>query len=227
MLIGISSLCCLSCGIGSEGVYTDDTTENYQLYDYYIDEYGNEGIVACRTSKYIIVISADETSQPWGPTGERIYKKEFYESDSELPGLGVAMLQIMRSKGIERFPAQNWCDMKNMEEELPRAGSWRLPTFHELELIFGEQGANVGKLNLALRSIGGEDIRTGEDDRYWTCAEDLNGYIVFTNNTESDYEPENRAVVTSSNFTAYVYKDRWVKKNKNYVRAIKYIYYEK
>ena len=67
LLIFIVSLLGFSCRFESEGVFTDDTTEEYQLYDYYIDSYGNEGIVAYIHSskisdrKYMIVISSDES----------------------------------------------------------------------------------------------------------------------------------------------------------------------
>ena len=222
---------CVSCTFESEGVYTDDTSEEYELYDYYIDEYGNEGIVAARlydSSSYelcrIIVISLDETCLPWGPTGEVIYKRDVYnKNEFSQPEFGVAMHQEMMSLGVEKFPSQNWCNQKNKGEKYPRAGSWRLPTKKEYDFIFGDGGAKVEKLNNALRSVGAITIKT--ENFYWTCVEDYDGYVSIKD-LESDYDPENRAIIMTCNNTTQGYKDRWLKTNRYYVRAIKYIYYK-
>ena len=109
-----------SCSHESDEHVADETTEDYQLYDYYIDSYGNEGIVARIVSsnqssrKYIIVLSADETYTYWGPMGELVYKYDTLQfSTLGKPSFGIAMLQSMKSLGVERFPAQAWCDQKN------------------------------------------------------------------------------------------------------------------
>ena len=218
-----------SCSFESEGVFTDDTTEECLLYDYYIDEYGNEGIVAYSVSgkttgrKYAIVVSADEALLPWGPMGEAIYKSDTITSRGlRSSSFSIGMHQIMKSLGIDKFPAQAWCDAKNQDEDYPRAGSWHLPSYYEYQLIFGTKGRNVTSLNSAFISIGGTPF---SDGMYWTCVEDFDNYITITDN-ESDYDKANRAVITSPYNVTHGYKDRWLKKNNYYVRAIKYVYYK-
>lgn len=217
-----------ACDFESEGVYVDDTTEPALLYDYYVDEYGNEGVVvyslSSSSSKYQIVMSADEAYLPWGPMGEQVYSADTVRKTSlSNREYGVAMLQTMKSRGIERYPAQAWCDRKNNGEKYPQGGSWRLPTYWELVTIFGANGANVGKINSAMQGIGGTPLTT--DYMYWSCAEDYDDYIKITNVT-SDYDCLNRAVISTPARTTTSTKERWLKKNSHYVRAIKYIYYE-
>lgn len=231
LLLFILCIVFSSCSFESEGVFTDDTTEEYKLYDYYVDSYGNEGIVAyihhqstMSKRKYIIVISADESYQSWGPMGERVYKSDSVSrSVCNASEFGIAVLQSMCSIGIERYPAQFWCYSKNQQEVYPRAGSWRLPSESEFKLI--SSSFKVESLNSALKGIGGTPILT--DQMYWTCTEDFDNYIIINGNT-SDYDSKNRAVIISPTINTYFNysnKERWLKKNKYYVRAIKYIYY--
>ena len=217
----------MSCSFESEGIYTDDRTEEYQLYDYYIDSYGNEGIIAyidlTDPIHMIIVISADESYESWGPMGECVYQCDSIgKSAFTQPVFGVAMHQAMKSIGMESFPAQAWCDKKNNDERFSRAGSWRLPTVYELRSILGTDGSRVNSLNSALRGIGAQPI--SDEMMYWTCVEDHDDYIDITG-VDSDYDKENRAVIMSPHIGTYGYKDRWLKKNKYCVRAIKYVYY--
>lgn len=228
LLLGWMSVVLMSCDRKAEGVYTDDTTEEYQLYDYYIDEYGNEGIVAyiytlTTLEKYIIVISIDEAYESWGPMDEIVYKDTISTTGLEDPSFGVAMHQAMTSIGIERFPAQAWCNRKNAEEPHPRAGSWRLPSYKEYEQIFGDDGKNVPNLNKALSGVNGTLISS--EQQYWTCVEDFPDYWSFAN-SENSYDQANRAITILPNLRAYTLKDRWLKKIKHNVRAIKYVYYQ-
>jgi len=217
-----------SCDDQSKGVFTDDTTEEYQLYDYYVDEYGNEGIVAyifkstLTESEYIIVVSATESYQSWGLMGETVYKDSIDKMHIYRPTFGLSMLQSMKSAGIEHFPAQAWCDRMNGGEKYPRAGSWRLPTDYEFQDVFGAKGDKVTALNNALRNVGGTPVST--DNIYWTCVEDVDDYIHIADKV-LDYDPANRAVPVSPKRSSFDNKDRWLKKNKYYVRAIKYVYY--
>ncbi|MBP5479128.1 MAG: hypothetical protein J6Y15_07190 [Bacteroidaceae bacterium] len=218
---------CSSCDYEAESVYVDDTTEEYELYDYYVDQYGNEGVVVYMLntgSKMQIVISADETCLPWGPTGEQIFELDSVSRTMlTSPAYGIAMLQTMKARGIDRFPAQAWCNQKNHDERYPQGGSWHLPTYWELVLIFGNKGARVSNINKALQSIGGTVLSL--DNMYWSCTEDYEGYAKISDIT-SDYDSENRSVITSPARTTYSTKERWMKKNSHYVRAIKYVYYE-
>lgn len=227
LLLSISLLLLsTACSFESDALYTDDTTEECQLYDYYIDEYGNEGIVAyvyqskSTQRKEVIVISADEALLPWGPTGMAVYQADTLKKNTlNSSTFGVSMHQSMKSIGIDRFPAQAWCDAKNGNEPYPRGGSWRLPSFYEMNLALKD----VDALNAALTSIGGTTISVSS--HYWTCVEDYSGYITINGADNTDYDCQNRAVITSASNSTYSNKDRWLKKNKYNVRAIKYVYF--
>ena len=223
--------CCLggliACDEESAPLIFDETTEDYQLYDYYIDQYGNEGIVAyiyepkSSKSKRIMVISSDESYQSWGPMGEAVYKNDTITASTwNDPAYGMAMYQSMKSWGVEKFPAQSWCDKKNMGEDTPKGSSWCLPSYWELGYIFN----NYSELNKALLSIGGTPLT--ENHLYWSCTEYYDNYKIFSDNQyDIGYDKENKAIPKSPSKTNYSDKDRWLKKNKYYVRAIKYVYF--
>lgn len=230
LLIGL--LMC-SCDKESDSLLVDELDEEYQLYDYYVDEYGNEGVIVYMLNgssiskypkgyKYIIVMSLDESLEPWGPMGEVIMKKDSAAiSEFRQPTAGITMLQSMYSRGIERYPAQRWCFAKNHSQEIG-ASSWRLPSYYEMMLIFGTSGKNVAKINQVLSRSGG--VLIDDSHLYWTCIEDYENYITV-NGHVLDYDQANRAVLTSPHNSTFSNKDRWLKKNHYYVRAIKYIYY--
>lgn len=217
------------CSLDSDDVLFDETTENYQLYDYYVDENGNEGIVVhIEDNEYsgcIIVMSADEACLPWGPIGEVVYQgTNTFRSPDRSYGdnsFGVAMLHLTRSKGIEKYPAMAWCDQKN-KNVLPSGSSWRLPTRDELIDILGwSYATDIDEINSALSDIGG--VTVNKDNYYWTCAEDYEDYIhtVFDKNLEQVADPLNNAIATQPESRD---KNCRLKKSYNYVRAIKYIY---
>lgn len=219
------SLLIASCSFEADEVFTDERMEEYELYDYYVDQYGNEGIIAYISSnkECVIALSLDESLQYWGPTGEEIYKGSTKRIEIASVKFGVAMHQAMMSMGIERFPAQNWCNQKNISEQYPRAGSWRLPSRYDFSLIFGTEGQRLERVNAALKSANGTPLE--KEEMYWTCTEDIDGYITF-NDVIPDYDQANRAVTCSPLNTTNYNKDRWIKKNQYLVRAIKYVYYE-
>ena len=233
LLFVLTFLSMISCDKESEALLVEELDEEYQLYDYYIDKNGNEGIVAYilkessiskypKGYKYMIVISSDESLEPWGPMGEIVMKKDSASSSEfRQPTAGITMLQSMNSRGMERFPAQNWCFKKNISNEIS-ASSWHLPSYYELQQIFGSSGKNLSALNHALQVTGGKQIDNSQ--LYWTCMEDYDGYISVSD-LKLDYDQANRAILTSPHISTYANKDRWLKKNKYYVRAIKYIYY--
>ena len=111
ILISIIIPLLLGCGYTSDEIIFDETKKVYQLYDTYVDEYGNKGVVVhCEYDSYnscIIVVSADEAYLPWGPLGETVYQiedtlrfpKRVYGDDS----FGTAMLHLMKSRGIPIF----------------------------------------------------------------------------------------------------------------------------
>lgn len=213
----------------AKGVFTDELNNGCRLYDYYEDSYGNGGIVAeivtpaDNKGTSILVLSLDEAALPWGPTEERVYRERVSSGGTAISSFGIAMLQIMRSMGISRFPAQEWCDQKNKQETYVRGGSWHLPTVYDLELIFGNSGRKVDSLNTALLKAGG--VPVAKNALYWTCVEDIDSLWTFSG-MENTFDPENRAVPINYQAKSFTNKDRWLKKNRYNVRAVKCIYYE-
>ena len=221
-LLFIFRMLCVSC-VKSSDLILNEAYEDYKTYDYYVDEYGNEGIIANigysdNKLKFIIVISTDESFQAWGPMDNVVYKKDslsYFEKKSY--HIGLAMCQLMCRDGIEKYPAQNWCFSKNHGSQA-YSGSWRLPSYVELKLIL----RNVKELNAALYRIGGTLI--DEDKHYWTCIEDWDNYV-STSANEDDFDQANRAIAMAPGEMLYIYKDQWLKMKQHYVRAIKYIYF--
>ena len=224
----IMTIMAVSCGDDEEPlVFVDDTDGRcFQLYDLYRDKYGNDGLVVYveedNTFKYIQVISLDETYAVWGPTGETIMKGNT-DSLAGSGRFGLAMLQCMKTHGIEHFPAQQWCDAKNGNEPYPRAGSWMLPSFDDWRWICGSHGANVDVINSRLIELGGTPLSI--DEKYWCCEEDYEGYMTWADGSEQDYDPDNRAVIISPRIQGIIDKDFWMKKTKHRVRAVKTILY--
>lgn len=204
----------------SNELFINEMDVNANVYDYYVDPYGNEGVVFYRGNQCIVVISADESYDYWGPMDHyvyNVYNITNYSVFSSYP-FGLMMLQNMYAEGLDRFPAQKWCYDKNNGESHPRAASWRLPSYAEMMWI-----SNINRLNEALIAIGGTPIDV--DSYYWTCSEDYDGYVSVSFQNY-DYDKENRAVLKS--FQAnniFTDKSGWIKKNKYKVRAIKYVYY--
>lgn len=216
-----------ACKKNDDLFYSEDTGAEFNLYDYYIDNYGNEGIVAYvsgnDSNKYFIILSLDETEAQWGPTGMQVFNGSSPDNYTS-SRFGLAMLYCMYSIGMERFPAQQWCFSKNTGETYPRAGSWRLPTYTDWWLIIGETvypDSNIAQLNRHIQDHYGTPL--GTNAYYWCCEEDYEGYVELVD-TESDFDPENRAVMTTPLWRASADKDKWIKKNSHNVRAIKYIF---
>lgn len=211
----------ISCDVESHEEMLNKMDEEYHLYDYYVDEYGNEGIVSLIEYPYsdkdkypkgycaVMVISCDEAYLPWGPMSE-----DFTELDSVStpykrvnPQSGMAMLQSMYARGIDKYPAQEWCFKKNKSNEI-NGYSWRLPTYNELLNIRG----NYENINKAMLSVGGTKIWE-EDNKYWLC-----------NSLNENYANVLKLKISSDDLGLNDYN---VKKSYNLVRAIKYIYYYK
>lgn len=207
-------LCLISCEVESKDEILNKLDEEYHLYDYYVDEYGNEGIVCSITypssnkDKYpkgysaVMVVSCDEAYLPWGPMGEY-----FTDLDSvrffTKPDAGIAMLQSMYARGIEKYPAQEWCFKKNKNHEINGNG-WRLPTWNEMSSVTGED------INKAILSVGGTLINNA-DGKYWVCQTSEDNYADIYN---FHFKLEGHGINENN-----------LKKNYNHVRAIKYIYY--
>ncbi len=237
----LTLLCCLltllcSCDYSSNPIVKDSGDAAYDLYDLYVDEWGEGGIVAYKQGKkFLIVVSVDEAYLPWGPMGEVVYQGDsllltrqnsYLEYSNRQCAFGVYMLQTMRANGISRYPAQEWCDKKNHGGDVS-SGSWRLPTKAEINVICGTKAGNVPLINNAIAkhckyNSAATPLPLTDDKMYWTCIEDYSYYISIDGKKE-DYDSRNRAVVISTSNTTYGNKDRWIKKTPHYVRAVKYV----
>lgn len=220
--------CCVACD-ETDPYFDLQNGDNLQLFDYYIDEYGNEGVVMYvrnastwyQTASYKMVISLDEGYDSWGPVELLVYKCDSVRySDVILKDYGVAMHQLMHHIGIEKFPAQAWCHKKNVNDKHPWAGSWRLPTISEWMYV----NNHITDLNTALIKYGGKPLN--KNQMYWTCLEDYDQVLEINGEVNQTYDPMNNAVALTPTYKVVDGKNKWLKSNKHNVRAIKYIYYQ-
>lgn len=217
----------------ADGISENVNPDDYGLYDYYSDKYGNEGIVAALwledTSwvNYIMVISLDESIEEWGPEDTAVFP--FFETfNRDYAGgyfFGLNMNQIVSYERKEKFPAFEWCLSKNKGEPYVHSSSWILPSMSELSMIFS---GDIEKLNEAIEHAGGMPIATANetDGLYWTATEDIDDYFHFVNETETpEYDQIKRAIPVLSSNLFFTDKEIWEKHNRYRVRAIKYIYF--
>lgn len=237
-LIFMSIVLCGSCDdFRTNGLILDETNDkNYNIYDMYVDEFGNRGVIAYNVpsslASYIMIVSVDESIETWGSAETSIYPTDSIsttETNSICYGIGV--LQRMIELGIEDFPAQNWCNKKNHNNN-PYTGSWHLPTYHEIRLLMDRSYG----INETISEFGGTIIN--DTVTHWTCQEDYIGdyYTKVDSTNKYGYNPANRALVyplvkdnpSDRKYSNYRYysKANWSKTNKYHVRAVKYIYYK-
>lgn len=225
----------LSCDTEIELSFDLTEGKDYNLFDYYEDPYGNQGIVIAvayttysdqpneQDLKYIIVMSLDESYDYWGPIKQQIYRKDSISTNiPNQPAYGVAMLQTMCAIGIDYFPAQAWCYEKNKQEIYPHAGSWRLPSTDEIYTFSQKSSSHLIALNKQILKYRGVPLKSNE--MYWTCTEDYENYVHF-NYSEAHYNASDRAIACTPIYNSIEGKKYWNKSEKHYVRAIKYIYY--
>ena len=215
----IFCLCC--CEEESDKVIVDETHGvEYEVGDLYIDKYGNTGYICNKKSvssyESIMIVSADEGFTSWGPLdlkvapNDTLYKPYSMSIFSDY--YGIAVLHLAKTLGIEKFPAQKWCDDKNQGDKYTSGTSWHLPTPNEIECF---------------NSISGIDSLLRSNNKYyWSCIEDIKGCdgLIIPDET---YLPKDRAVPVNLEGETFKNKDLWVKRNKYYVRAVTYIYYER
>lgn len=235
-----SLLLCTSCTKEGKSFVSDNDTKDYRIYDYYEDQYGNRGIVAAIINEkegkkhlsYKIVLSLDETIATWGPIGVEVYKpiEGFNKGYPHGVFFGLEVNKMVADMNSEGFPAFNWCLQKNGPEKVLHSSSWLLPTIAELDDIFNG-GKNVEELNHHILKYGGTPVTTIEDQSphcYWTCVEDLDGVIQFSDDIQStcDHDPGMRAIPCTSGIKFYTDKTNWHKNIEYRVRAIKYICFD-
>lgn len=207
--------------------------DTYNLYDYYVDEYGNEGIVALKLkyeggSEYVVVLSGDECeAASWGPEEKNLVP---FNSDANIGFVRnflycVEVNQIAEVYGISDFPAFEWCQSKNKDGLTIHSSSWLLPSHYMLQTIL------YGRTDLvdsALKRHGLTPLADNVNDYYWTCTEDIDGYIDFAYTGSLyayDFDPVSRAVPLTKNAFYSPQKMLWQKNNAYRVRAIKIIYH--
>lgn len=194
--------------------------DDIHLYDYYVDEFGNEGIVTyiSHDSTDVMIVSADEGYMSWGPVDCQLLEREQYIIGQEL---SMIMLQKAIFFNINRFPAFKWCNDKN-SGGLLNVASWMLPSEWEMKYMMWGPQCDLASLNEALINIGGTPIDANE--LYWTATEDKARLISdHYKKYGADFSPEMRAVCMNPLGDSREKMIYWIKSNKHRVRAVKYI----
>lgn len=220
--LGMAAILLPSCSI----VLTDERGDQLEIYDYYVDSNGNEGIVVYANSSRIIVMSLDEAELSWGPQDNQVFALQ----DKDLltrNTFSLSMQYAMIEAGLDQFAAQAWCQKKNPNGAV-EMGNWRLPSYYDWDRCImwkSDKNRHLKQLNKFLKLYGGKEL--SEQDYYWTCTEDYDEYFVFNDTTlVYDFDASNRAIAITPMLLASIEKDRWVKRNRYKVRAIKYVYYK-
>lgn len=219
LLLTFLLLMLFSCTI--EPDYTADVTngKEYELYDYYVDEHGNEGIVIKiynkkslgQIWKYIMVMSLDEADLPWGEMGVALSEPDIsYEYD----GYALLMNQRAHYKGIEKYPAFEWCQRKNNSRRMPDINSWILPVQLDYNATYIYAINDYKTINKYILDYGG--IPLDPYKAYWLADED-----------KDSAKPHKRKDYAYSFVISDWLSPYETEKNTSLgVRAIKYIYYE-
>lgn len=208
-----------SCTIESDYIADVTNEKEYELYDYYVDEHGNEGIVIKvynkksmgRIWKYVIVMSMDEADLPWGEMGVALSEPD---TSYNYDGYALLMNQRAHYKGIEKYPAFEWCQRKNNSGRMPNINSWILPVNYEYNTTYMYALNDYKTINKYIQDYGGTPLDPNK--AYWLADEDKNSaephkrkdyaYYFVISDWLSPYEAEKNASLG--------------------VRAIKYIHYE-
>ena len=199
--------------VSCEGAGIADVTngKEYDLYDYYVDENGEEGIVVLGSSKnkYILVMSLDESECIWSKTGVSVANGDtlirYYDERALL------LNQRATHLGLEKFPALKWCIDKNHGKNYPDINSWILPSlYHRSKRITSRIQYNYELINQHIESYRG--IPLSQEAYYWLADEPS---MIYTSSPVSDTE-HSLAFTMSGDYI--VSKERTCK-----VRAFKYI----
>lgn len=192
--------------------------KNYELYDYYVDKHGNEGIVIYKQSKksgegtYILVLSLDESECTWGKEGESVADNDTSIRDYDERALFLN--QRATYLGLDKFPAFKWCLAKNHSKEYPDINSWILPSlYHNSRLIPSVLQTKHELINRHIVEYGGTPL--AKDAYYWLADEPS---MTYTDHDVSDYK-HSLAFSLSGNYI--LPKETMAK-----VRAVKCIRYD-
>lgn len=197
------ALCFILTSCEGSGIADITAGKEYELYDYYIDKNGEEGIVIYIDSgknetdiDYILVMSLDETECIWSKTGVSIANndksiKDYYE-------VGLFLNQRAYYLGLEKFPAFKWCIDKNRSKKYPDINSWVLPSlYHHSKHIPSLLRENQELINHHIENYGG--IPLDPEAYYWVADEPS---MVSTSEPVSDLEYSLIFSMTGNYYTA-------------------------
>lgn len=200
--------------ISCEGAGVADITDGieYELYDYYIDENGEEGIVVSSGSnkgKYILIMSLDESECIWSKTGISVANNDtlirYYNERA------LFLNQRATYLGLENFPAFKWCIDKNHSKKYPDINSWILPSLYHQSRHITTITNKYKLINKHIKNYGGTPLDS--EALYWLADEPSMTY------TSRPVDTEHSLAFSMSTF--------WTisKEKKCKVRAFKYILY--
>lgn len=210
----------LSSCIEADNIADVTDGKEYELYDYYVDEHGNGGIVIVaynkrsfgRTLKYTIVMSLDEADLSWGRMGETLSAPD---TSYSYDGYCLLMNQRAHFKGIENYPAFEWCYRKNRSRKLPNINSWILPNQKEYRTTYTHVlSTSYELINQHIVKYGGTPL--DPDKPYWLAEENRFPDMVERRKDNANYFFISEGVQ---------YADT-AKNSVLGVRAVKYIYFE-
>lgn len=199
--------------VSCEGSGIADITngKEYQLYDYYIDKNGEEGIVVLNYKNKILVMSLDESECIWSKTGFTVANNDTIIKNYDERALFLN--QRATYLGLENFPAFKWCIDKNRSKKYPDINSWILPSlYHQSRHITSSIRYNYELINEHIINYGGTPLNP--EAYYWLADEPS---LIYTSSEVSDLE-HSLAFTMSKDWI--VSKERQCK-----VRAFKYILY--
>lgn len=203
----------------------------YQLYDYYRDELGNEGVVVWKAHsndgrEFVAVLSGDEADCVWGPEDVNVFPFNEHANIGFAgnPVFAIQVNQVVERLGTASYPAFQWCHAKNAPDERIHASSWMLPSDIIMYLILNKHS---GDIDNALAKYGMTPL--SHSGYYWTCTEDIEEYFAFSNEDytyASGFDPASRAIPVTYDALYPVMKTNWRKSLSYHVRAVKYIHYQ-
>lgn len=199
--------------VSCEGSGIADITngKEYQLYDYYIDKNGEEGIIVSSYKKKILVMSLDESECIWSKTGFTVANNDTIIKNYDERALFLN--QRATYLGLENFPAFKWCIDKNRSKKYPDINSWILPSLdHQSRHITSSIRYNYELINEHIINYGGTPLDS--EACYWLADEPS---LIYTSSEVSDLEHS----------LAFTMSKDWIvsKERKCKVRAFKYILY--
>lgn len=162
ILIAVLFALC-SCDRYKKEDFVFDQTDGikYELFDTYVDRYGNEGVVI-RAGYDITILYKYEERCIWGLDGGPFLASST-SIKNEFNFNRIANTQIAQRLGISEFPAFDWAFSLNNSSNVADALSWTLPALEDYVCIY----SNITEINKKLIEIGGDPLSVDEGTYYW------------------------------------------------------------